>query len=162
MKHRHSFQKLNRHAAHRHAMLSNMANSLLRHSRITTTVVKAKEVRRVVERLVTQARDNTLASRRQVLRVLRRTDNLKKLFDVIAPAFATRPGGYTRIIRLGNRRLDNADMACLEFVQDFAPVVRETADKTSAKTAAPSKAEKKPAKEKPAKPEKPGKKSPKK
>lgn len=121
MKHRHSFRKLNRHAAHRRAMLSNMANSLLRHYRVTTTLAKAKELRRVVERLVTKARQDTLAARRQVLRVLRRPDNLKRLFSVIAPAFAGRPGGYTRIIRLGRRSLDNAEMARIEFVQEFAP-----------------------------------------
>lgn len=121
MKHLRSFRKLNRHAAHRRALLSNMANALLRHYRITTTLAKAKELRRVVERLVTKARSDTLAARRQVLKVLRRPDNLKRLFKVIAPAFAGRPGGYTRIIRLGRRSLDNAEMARIEFVAEFAP-----------------------------------------
>jgi large subunit ribosomal protein L17 len=120
MKHLHGFRKLNRNASHRKAMLSNMANSMIKHSRVTTTLAKAKELRRVVERLVTKAKVDTLARRRLVLKLLRRPDMLAKLFGVIAPAFAQRPGGYTRIIRFGFRRLDNAEMACIEFVQNFA------------------------------------------
>ena len=134
MKHLHGFRKLNRHAAHRRAMLSNMANSLLKYSRVTTTLAKAKELRRVVERLVTKAKVDSLARRRLVLKVLRRPDMLVKLFSVIAPAFAQRPGGYTRIIRFGFRSNDNAEMSCIEFVQNFAEERKKPEVKKGAET----------------------------
>jgi len=129
MKHLHSFRKLNRHTAHRHAMLSNMANSLLKHSRIITTLQKAKELRKVVEPLVTRAKVDTLAHRRHILSILRHPDMLNKLFTVIAPAFSQRPGGYTRIIKLGPRLLDNAERAVIEFVQNFAEVRKKPEEK---------------------------------
>jgi len=131
MKHLHKFNKLNRFSSHRKLMLSNMANSLIKHSRIITTLAKAKELRRVVEKLITKAKKNTLASRRLVLKVLRRPDNLHKLFDIIAPAFANRNGGYTRIIRLGSRKIDNAQMAVVEFVQEFTEIKKDEEKKTT-------------------------------
>jgi large subunit ribosomal protein L17 len=116
MRHRHGQRKLNRTSSHRQAMFANMASSLIRHEQIITTVPKAKELRPVVERLVTLAKKGGLANRRQAASRLRDEDMAKKLFDVLGPRYAERPGGYTRILKAGFRHGDNAPMAVIEFV----------------------------------------------
>lgn len=116
MRHRRSGKKLGRTYSHRKALLANLATSLLEHKSITTTTIKAKEARGVVERLITFAKKGDLASRRQVLRVIRNKELVKELFETIAPKYADRPGGYTRVIKIGNRQGDNAAMAVFELV----------------------------------------------
>jgi large subunit ribosomal protein L17 len=116
MRHRHGLRKLNRTSEHRLAMLRNMANSLIEHEAIKTTVPKAKELRRVVEPLITLAKEPTLANKRLAFDRLRNRDNVVKLFNVLGPRFAARPGGYTRILKMGFRVGDNAPMAFVELV----------------------------------------------
>lgn len=116
MRHRNGLRKLNRTSAHRAAMLRNMCVSLLEHEAIKTTVPKAKELRRVVEPLITLAKEPTLANRRLAFDRLRDRDIVSKLFNVLGPRFAARPGGYTRILKMGFRVGDNAPMAFVELV----------------------------------------------
>ncbi len=116
MRHRKSFNHLGRTASHRKAMLSNMATSLILHKRITTTVAKAKALRGYVEPLITKSKDDTTHSRRTVFSYLRDKYAVTELFRNIAPKIADRPGGYTRIIKLGKRLGDNAEMAMIELV----------------------------------------------
>ncbi len=116
MRHRKKVAKLGRNAAHRKAMLRNLATDLLRHERVTTTLSKAKAVRRVTERLVTLGKRDTLHARRHAARVIRDKDVLSKVFNELAPRYAERPGGYTRIIRLSARAGDRAEMAVIEMV----------------------------------------------
>ncbi|MDZ7722949.1 MAG: 50S ribosomal protein L17 [candidate division KSB1 bacterium] len=116
MRHLKSGKKLGRTASHRKATLANMATSLIEHKRIVTTAVKAKEARGVVERLVTFAKKGDLASRRQVLKTIRDKKLVKELFEEIAPVYMDRQGGYTRVIKLGNRKGDNAPLAIFELV----------------------------------------------
>ena len=116
MRHRLGLRKLNRTSAHRLAMFRNMSVSLLRHEAIKTTLPKAKELRRVVEPLITLAKNPTLANRRLAFNRLRDREIVQKLFDEIGPRFANRNGGYTRIIKIGARRGDAAEMAVLELV----------------------------------------------
>lgn len=117
MRHRHGLRKLNRTSEHRLAMLRNMANSLIEHEAIKTTLPKAKELRRVVEPLITLAKEPTVANRRLAFARLRDRDNVVKLFDVLGPRFKARPGGYTRILKMGFRVGDNAPMAYMELVE---------------------------------------------
>jgi large subunit ribosomal protein L17 len=117
MRHRHGLRKLNRTSSHRLAMLRNMCNSLIEHEAIKTTVPKAKELRRVVEPLITLAKEPTLANRRLAFDRLRDRDSVQKLFDVLGPRFKARPGGYTRILKMGFRVGDNAPMAYVELVE---------------------------------------------
>jgi large subunit ribosomal protein L17 len=117
MRHGHGLRKLNRTSSHRQAMLRNMANSLIEHEAIKTTVPKAKELRRVVEPLITLAKVPTVANRRLAFDRLRDRDSVVKLFDVLGPRFAARPGGYTRILKMGFRVGDNAPMAFMELVE---------------------------------------------
>jgi large subunit ribosomal protein L17 len=117
MQHRIKGRKLNRTAAHRKAMLRNMAASLFRHERIETTTAKAKELRPFAERIITLAKRGDLHSRRLAARKIPDRDVLGKLFDELGPRFAERPGGYTRILKLGARRGDAAEMALIELVQ---------------------------------------------
>lgn len=117
MRHRNGLRKLNRTSEHRLAMLRNMANSLIEHEAIKTTVPKAKELRRVVEPLITLAKEPTVANRRLAFARLRDRDNVVKLFDVLGPRFKARPGGYTRILKMGFRVGDNAPMAYVELVE---------------------------------------------
>jgi len=125
MRHGHGLRKLNRTSSHRLAMLRNMCNSLIEHEAIKTTLPKAKELRRVVEPLITLAKEPTLANRRLAFDRLRDRDNVVKLFDVLGPRFLARPGGYTRILKMGFRVGDNAPMAYVELVDraedDSAP-----------------------------------------
>ncbi len=116
MRHRMQQRKLGRTSAHRKAMFRNQLVALFEHERIVTTLAKAKELRPLAERMVTLARTGTLANRRRVLTMVPDKTVVKKLFDEIAPRFLERPGGYTRIVRLGRRRGDGAELAIIEFV----------------------------------------------
>jgi large subunit ribosomal protein L17 len=116
MRHRHGLRKLNRTSSHRLAMLRNMCNSLITHEAIKTTVPKAKELRRVVEPLITLSKEPTLANRRLAFDRTRDRDVVAKLFNVIGPRYQARPGGYTRILKMGFRVGDNAPMAFVELV----------------------------------------------
>ena len=116
MRHGKKFNHLGRTSAHRKAMLSNMASSLIAHKRITTTVAKAKALRKYVEPLLTKAKSDTTHSRRIVFSYLQDKDSVTTLFNEVAGKIADRPGGYTRIVKLGNRLGDNADMALIELV----------------------------------------------
>jgi large subunit ribosomal protein L17 len=126
MRHRHGLRKLNRTSEHRLAMLRNMANSLIEHEAIKTTLPKAKELRRVVEPLITLAKEPTVANRRLAFARLRNRDNVTKLFNELGPRYQTRPGGYTRILKMGFRVGDNAPMAYMELVDRPEPA--ETTD----------------------------------
>ena len=117
MRHRKSGRQLNRNSSHRKAMFRNMAASLVEHESIKTTVPKAKELRRVIEPMVTNAKQDNVAKRRQAFDRLRDKAAVGKLFTEIGPRFANRPGGYTRILKCGMRPGDNAPMAIIEFVE---------------------------------------------
>jgi len=127
MRHGNGLRKLNRTSSHRLAMLRNMANSLIEHEAIKTTVPKAKELRRVVEPLITLAKEPTLANKRLAFDRLRNRDNVVKLFNVLGPRFAKRPGGYTRILKMGFRVGDNAPMAYMELVERTEEAIAEGA-----------------------------------
>jgi large subunit ribosomal protein L17 len=116
MRHRHGLRKLNRTSSHRLAMLRNMSNSLIEHEVIKTTLPKAKELRKVVEPLITLGKKPSLANRRLAFNRLRDRDSVTKLFEVLGPRFATRPGGYLRILKYGFRVGDNAPMALVELL----------------------------------------------
>ncbi|MBD3180504.1 MAG: 50S ribosomal protein L17 [Candidatus Latescibacteria bacterium] len=116
MRHNKDKKSLNRTSSHRKAMLSNMVTSLFRRERIQTSRRKAKEARRVAERMITYAKKGDLASRRQAARVVRDKKVLQKLFDNIGPRFADRDGGYTRVLKMARRSGDNTDMALLELL----------------------------------------------
>jgi len=130
MRHRNAGRKLGVTTQHRHAMFANMAAALIKHEQIKTTLPKAKELRPVVEKLVTLSRKNDLASRRLALSRIRDEAQVQKLFEGIGPRYADRPGGYTRVLKAGFRHGDNAAMAFIEFVdrdpeakgQDSGPV----------------------------------------
>ena len=121
MRHRLGLRKLNRTSAHRLAMLRNMAVSLLRHEAIKTTLPKAKELRRVVEPLITLGKNPTVANRRLAFNRLRDREIVVKLFDELGPRFANRQGGYTRILKMGFRVGDNAPLAYMELTEKAAP-----------------------------------------
>ena len=116
MRHRHGLRKLNRTSAHREAMLRNMCNSLLRHELIKTTLPKAKELRRVVEPLITLGKKPSLANRRLAFDRLRDREMVVKIFNELGPRYAKRPGGYLRILKFGFRDGDNAPMALVELM----------------------------------------------
>ncbi len=116
MRHGHGLRKLNRTSSHRLAMLRNMMNSLIEHEVIKTTVPKAKELRRVVEPMITLGKEPTLANKRLAFDRLRNRDNVVKLFADLGPRYKARPGGYTRILKMGFRVGDNAPMALVELV----------------------------------------------
>jgi large subunit ribosomal protein L17 len=116
MRHRNSGRKLSRTAAHRKALWSNMANALIAHERITTTDAKAKELRRVAEKLVTMGKKGTIAARRVAYSSLRNEDSVGRLFGPLAERFRDRHGGYTRIIKAGRRAGDNAPLSIIEFL----------------------------------------------
>ena len=128
MRHRHGLRKLNLTSAHREAMFRNLCNALLRHEMITTTLPKAKELRRVVEPLITLGKKPSLANRRLAFDRLRDRDMVVKLFNELGPRFAARPGGYTRILKYGFRVGDNAPMALVELTdRDVSVQDAETA-----------------------------------
>lgn len=134
MRHNNIGRRLGRTPTHRVHMMRNMVTSILVHEKLTTTVTRAKELRRAVERIITMAKTDDLASRRQVLKVVHDRKVVAKLFETIAPRYQVRPGGYTRIIRLNPRVGDNAPMAIIELVEEeftpkqktAAPVVEES------------------------------------
>jgi len=139
MRHRNSGRKLGKTSSHRIAMFANMTAALIKHEQIKTTLPKAKELRPVMEKLVTLSRRGAgdLHARRQALAQVRDATQVKKLFDVLAPRYAGRPGGYTRVLKAGFRQGDNAAMAIIEFIdrdieakgKDSGPVeVREEND----------------------------------
>lgn len=116
MRHRHGLRKLNRTSAHRLAMFRNMAVSLITHEAIKTTLPKAKELRRVVEPLITLGKEPSVANKRLAFARLRDREAVTKLFDVIGPRYKERNGGYTRVLKMGFRQGDNAPMAFIELV----------------------------------------------
>jgi large subunit ribosomal protein L17 len=141
MKHRIVGRRLDRTTEHRTAMLKNMATSLFRHERIVTTTPKAKELKRFADKIVTLAMKATPHARRQAYGEIRDVEVLNKLFDTIGPRFASRPGGYTRLVRVGRRAGDNAEMAVIELVERTpAAEPEEAGDKKKDK---PTKGEKK-------------------
>ncbi|AGC03499.1 50S ribosomal protein L17 [Candidatus Blochmanniella chromaiodes str. 640] len=117
MRHRKSGSKLNRTSAHRKAMFKNMVISLVMHKIIKTTLSKAKALRRIIEPLITRSKVDTIANRRLIFSKTRNNDVVKKLFTQISPYFYNRPGGYTRILKCGLRKGDNAPMAYIELVE---------------------------------------------
>ena len=133
MKHNIKNKKLNKTSSHRKAMFMNMSNALIKHEQITTTLAKAKELRRFVEKIVTLGKKGDLLSRRKAVSILQDQKMSKKVFDVLAERYKARAGGYTRIIKLGNRYGDNAPTAVIEFVDrdetakglDSGPVIEK-------------------------------------
>ena len=148
MRHGHGLRKLNRTSTHRLAMLRNMTNSLLRHEMIKTTLPKAKELRRVVEPLITLGKSDSLPGRRRAWITLRDDALVEKLFEDIGPRFKTRSGGYTRILKMEPRVGDSAPMALMQLVESAAAPAAPTGDKPAKKQAkaAPKKASEKAAK----------------
>jgi large subunit ribosomal protein L17 len=141
MRHRHGLRKLNRTSSHRLAMFRNMANSLLRHELINTTLPKAKELRRVVEPIITLGKKPSLANRRLAFDRLRDREVVVKVFDELGPRYANRNGGYLRILKRGFRHGDNAPMALVELMDrpdtdDEAGKDKEEAKRATAKAAA--------------------------
>jgi len=148
-------RKLGRTSAHRAALFRNQLSSLIEHERIITTLPKAKELRPQIERLVTLGKNDSVHNRRQAERVVGDDGLIAKLFDTLGPRFTERPGGYTRIIKLGTRRGDAAEMAILEFVgyepkieEKPAPEAKKAAPKKEAAEEGEAAAEEKPKKEK--------------
>ena len=139
MRHGNAHRKLNRTAEHRRAMFANMAAALIKHEQIVTTLPKAKELRPVVEKLVTIAKKGGLHSRRQAIAEIRDVAMVKKLFDVIGPRYKERNGGYTRVLKAGFRYGDNAPNAVIEFVdrdveakgKDSGPVQEKKVDEAA-------------------------------
>ena len=133
MKHNIKNKKLNKTSSHRKAMFMNMSNALIKHEQITTTLAKAKELKRFVEKVITLGKKADLLSRRKTISILQDQKMSKKVFDVLADRYKGRPGGYTRIIKLGNRFGDNAPTAVIEFVDrdenakglDSGPVIEK-------------------------------------
>ena len=133
MKHNIKNKKLNKTSSHRKAMFMNMSNALIKHEQITTTLAKAKELRRFVEKVITLGKKGDLVSRRKTVSILQDQKMSKKVFDVLADRYKGRSGGYTRIIKLGNRFGDNAPTAVIEFVDrdenakglDSGPVIEK-------------------------------------
>jgi large subunit ribosomal protein L17 len=145
MRHRVAYRKLGRITPHRIAMLRNLATALFERERIRTTLMKAKELRPYAERLITLAKrdDDRLHARRRVLRDIHDASIVKKLFDTLGARFASRPGGYTRILRLGPRRGDGAEMAIVELLgSEYQPAKKD--EKGKKKEAAPAKAKAEP------------------
>jgi large subunit ribosomal protein L17 len=132
MRHGHGLRKLNRTSSHRLAMLRNMMNSLIQHEAIKTTLPKAKELRRVVEPMITLAKEPSLANKRLAFDRLRDRDMVVKLFAELGPRYKARPGGYTRILKMGFRVGDNAPMALVELV-DRPEITEDAASSDSAK-----------------------------
>ena len=133
MKHNIKNKKLNRTSSHRKAMFMNMSNSLIKHEQITTTLPKAKELKRFVEKIITLGKKGDLSARRKTMSILQDEKMTKKIFDIFADRYNERKGGYTRIVKLGNRFGDNAPTAVIEFVDrdedakglDSGPVIEK-------------------------------------
>lgn len=142
MRHNVKGRKLGRTASHRAALLNSLATSLLKHKRIRTTLAKAKETRGFVDAIITKAKKNDLNARRQVMRKINDKDVVKELFNEIVPKVGERPGGYTRVIKLGNRMGDAASMAVIELV-DYNEVINKKAEDMKDKKEAKKEAKKK-------------------
>ena len=144
MRHHLSGRQLSRNSSHRHALLRSLSVSLLRHETIRTTIPKAKELRRVVEPLITLGKEDSESNRRLAFSRLRDSEIVAKLFDTIGPRFKARPGGYTRILHMAPRPGDNAPMALMQLVERSVPVAVEAApeDKKAKKVEAPPKVDK--------------------
>jgi large subunit ribosomal protein L17 len=158
MRHQKKTVKLGRTAEHRRALLANQICSLIAHHRIKTTLAKAKAVRPLAEKMITLGKNGSLHARRNAFSILRQKDAVKKLFDEIAPRSTNRNGGYTRIVKLGQRKSDSAAMAFLEWVDAAAQVTEEKSaaeKKTKRKEAEPKPKEKESKREEPAREEKP-------
>jgi large subunit ribosomal protein L17 len=140
MKHRIAGRRLDRTTEHRTAMFRNMVTSLIRHERIETTVPKAKELKRIADKVITAAKRGTPHARRLVNRDIRDVEVLVKLFGPVAAQFKSRPGGYTRIVRVGRRAGDNAEMAVIELVERPSQKAAEGESETEAKAAKAPKA----------------------
>lgn len=140
MRHGKKINHLGRTSSHRKALLSNMASSLILHKRITTTVAKAKELRKYVEPLITKTKEDSTHSRRVAFSYLQNKFSVQELFGAVAEKTATRPGGYTRIIRLGNRLGDNAEICMMELVDFNELLIGDAAAKPKAKRTRRSKA----------------------
>ena len=133
MKHNIKNKKLNKTSSHRKAMFMNLSNSLIKHEQITTTLPKAKELKRFVEKIITLGKKSNLTSRRKALSILQDDKMTKKIFDILSERYKTRQGGYTRIIKLGNRFGDNAPTAVIELVdrdeeakgKDSGPIIEK-------------------------------------
>ena len=133
MKHNITQKKLNRTTSHRKALLMNLSNALIKHEQITTTLPKAKELRPFVEKIITLGKNGDLTSRRKAISILQDDKNIKKIFDIIAARYKERSGGYTRIVKSGNRFGDNAPTAIIELVdrdeeakgKDSGPVIEK-------------------------------------
>ena len=133
MKHNIKHRKLNRTSSHRKALLMNMSNALIKHEQITTTLPKAKELRPFIEKIVTLGKKGDLSARKKTISILQDEKMTKKIFDTLAERYSERKGGYTRIIKLGNRYGDNAETAVIEFVErdeeakglDSGPVIEK-------------------------------------
>ena len=134
MRHNKKFNHLGRTNTHRNAMLSNMASSLIKRKRIFTTVAKAKELRKYVEPILTKAKSDTTHSRRLVFKLLQNKYSVTELFNDVAQKIADRPGGYTRIIKTGNRLGDNAAMCFIELVDYNENMMKDTTAKKATKT----------------------------
>lgn len=143
MKHLKGFRTLNRTHSHRRALYKNMVEALLKHERITTTVPKAKELRRVIEKFITKAKVKNLHNIRIINKLIKDEDLLMKLFNDIAPRYEKRPGGYTRIIKLAKRKGDGADLCIIELVEEAVkskkkkPAKKVTAPKAAAEVKEP-------------------------
>ena len=133
MKHNVRQKKLNRTTSHRKALLMNLSNALIKHEQITTTLPKAKALRPFVEKIITLGKNGDLKSRRKAISILQDDKNIKKIFDIIADRYKERSGGYTRIVKIGNRFGDNAPTAIIELVdrdeqakgKDSGPVIEK-------------------------------------
>jgi len=133
MKHNITQRKLNRTSSHRKALLMNLSNALIKHEQITTTLPKAKVLRPFIEKIITLGKNGDLKSRRRAIAILRDENNIKKIFDIIADRYKERSGGYTRIVKIGNRFGDNAPTAIIELVdrdeeakgKDSGPVIEK-------------------------------------
>jgi len=133
MKHNITQKKLNRTTSHRKALLMNLSNALIKHEQITTTLPKAKALRPFVEKIITLGKNGDLTSRRKAISILQDDKNIKKIFDIIADRYKERSGGYTRIVKIGNRFGDNAPTAIIELVdrdeeakgKDSGPVIEK-------------------------------------
>ena len=133
MKHNVTQKKLNRTTSHRKALLMNLSNALIKHEQITTTLPKAKALRPFVEKIITLGKNGDLTSRRKAISILQDDKNIKKIFDIIADRYKERSGGYTRIVKIGNRFGDNAPTAIIELVdrdeeakgKDSGPVIEK-------------------------------------
>jgi large subunit ribosomal protein L17 len=139
MRHLNGVRKFNKTSEHRRAMFSNMMTSFFRHERITTTVAKAKELRSLSEKVITRAKVNTLHNKRVIMKRIHDRDIIAKLFDEIAPKYKERNGGYTRIVKLGNRAGDAADLALIELISTEGGAEAKPTSKRSAKKKAAGK-----------------------